>query len=441
MKYATDTLADARDPKTGAIRWGKLLLDKRVYIPILVLLAAAAVWAALPSSANELIPTYEVKREKFLVTLTESGEIRAVNAANVSAPRVRRISLKIVYLAPEGDYVQPGDTVCRFDLAEATIELREEESELEVKMSEKRRALADHKSTMTRMTADLKSAELSFELSKLNLEQMKYEAESKQKEAQLTHQRNEMELEKARQSVESQRIIQRSEMEKINLEIDQNRGDVERARRDLESMTLTAPREGLVVYGGNWSTGRKMAVGDEVWGGMPIVQLPDLSAMESETYVDEVDVGRVSAGLRAVVTLDAFQDSSFEGVVKSVARLGKDKEGSSALKVFETIISVTEQSDVLKPGMSTRNKIILNEIDDVLFVPQEAVFEKFGKRYVYVGDNGAFEEREVTLGEKSEDFVVIREGLEEGERVALRDPTIEINPETDGATNGAEFPS
>jgi multidrug efflux pump subunit AcrA (membrane-fusion protein) len=73
--------------------------------------------------------------------------------------------------------------------------------------------------------------------------------------------------------------------------------------------------------------------------------------------------------------------------------------------------------------MTTSNKIIIDKVPNVISVPHEAVFDKFGKTLVYVMSGSSFEEREVEVGTKGEDFVVIKNGLDGSETVALLDPT------------------
>ncbi|QQS36272.1 MAG: efflux RND transporter periplasmic adaptor subunit [Ignavibacteriales bacterium] len=386
---------------------------------IIIVLILNSVFASPDSS----VPVYKVVKDNFLVSVTESGELRAKNSISISSPRIRG-NLKIVYLIPEGTYVNAGDTVVRFDPTEAITNLKDAEAKLEIAISDKAKLVANQKSGMTRLESDLKSAELSFELSKLNVEQMKFEASVKQQEAQLNHKRNELSFLKSKQDLESQKIIDQSEMNKTDIEVQQKRSDLERAKRDLEMLTLTAPTEGLVVYENNWATGRKVAIGDTPWSGMTLVSLPDLSAMESITYVNEVDVSRVKKGLPVVVKLDAFRDSSFNADISSVASLGKTKDNNSNIKVFEIAVFIKSQSEILKPGMTTSNKIVINEIPGVLFVPQEAVFEMDGKKIVYVKNGSGFDVQFVEVGEKSENYIVITKGLEENQEVALRDPTI-----------------
>ncbi|MFH1195578.1 MAG: HlyD family efflux transporter periplasmic adaptor subunit [bacterium] len=371
------------------------------------------------------IPTYEVKKENFIVSITESGEIRAKQSITVSAPRIRG-NLKIVYLIPEGTYVKAGDVVVKFDPSEALTKLKDAEAQLEMSQSEKEKLLANHKSSIAQMESQLKSAELSYELSKLNLEQMKFEAEIKQHEAKLQHQKNELSFAQTKQEYESRKIIQQSELNKMDIEIKQKRNELDRAQAELESLTLSAPAEGLAVYEMNWSNnGRKYTVGDTPWGGAPIISLPDLSKMESLTNVNEVDVSKIKTGQKVLVKLDAFQDSTFHGTISSVGTLGRKKNDQSNINVFDITVDISEKSAILKPGMTTSNKMVIDEIPNTLFIPQESIFEKNGKNVVYIQNGSSFEEIEVNTGSKGEDYIVITKGIKDGDVVALIDPTIE----------------
>lgn len=429
------------DNKIKTLNIPPLFKNKKVLSGIGAGLILLIFFLLKPSAHVSNIPTFKVKKDKFLITVSESGELRAKNSVSVSAPRIRG-NLKIVYLIPEGTYVKTGEAVVKFDPTEALTNLKDAEAKLEIALSEREKVVANHKAEMTRLESDLKGAGLSYELSKLNLEQMKFEAEIKQQEAKLNHQRNELSFIKANQDLESRKIIHQSELSKVEIEAQQKRSDLERSKRDLEMLTLIAPMEGLVVYEINWGTGRKVAIGDTPWSGMTLISLPDLSTMESMTYVNEVDVSRVRKGLEVLVKLDAFQDSTFKGKISSVASLGKNKDRDSKIKVFEITVEIYSQSEILKPGMTTSNKLIINEISDVIYIPQEAVFEKEGKKIAYVKNGSGFDETSVELGEKSENYVVVTKGLNVDDEVALRDPNLIIEDEEGKTDAGStvQFP-
>jgi len=417
------------------------LLTRQYSLLTITLLAVILISFLFPSGTiNSNIPTYTINRDLFLVSITESGEIKAKKSISITAPRVRG-ALKIVQLVPEGNYIKSGDVVAKFDPTESIAKLKEAEAELEKTLSNKDKLLANHASQTAQMKSDLKSSELSFELSKLNMEQMKFEAEAKRREAKLQHNKNELNFEKTKQTFESNKIIQKSELENMNVEIRQTNNDLKKRQRDVDALTLTSSAEGLVVYGINWNNqGQKFQIGDQPWSGQAIATLPDLSKMESRTFVNEVDVSKVKTGQKVEVKLDAFQDSIFWGKVASVARLGKQKNNQSTIKVFDVFIEIDGVSEILRPGMTTSNKIIMDEIDDVIFIPHEALFGVKGKFVVYKKDGSNFEKVNVTTGKKSDNFVIIKSGLEDGDIVALRNPNEENFAEDGRDSNSVTMP-
>ncbi len=421
FKKLDEKIARLNLPIPSRLKNSKLITGSLVLFIIVIII----LMNSFSSSASN-VPTFKVKKDNFLVSITESGEIRAKNATSIVTPRVRG-NIKIVYLVPEGTYVHAGDTVVKFDPTEAFTALKDAEAKLEIAQSDKAKLMADQKSQLTSLESALKEAELSFELSKLNLEQMKFEAEIKQRQAKLEHEKNQLSLLKAKQDLESQKIIQKSELSKTNIQVQQAQSDLERAKRDLEALTLTTPKEGLVVYETNWSTGRKVMIGDTPWPGMPVVSLPDLSSMQSMTYVNEVDVSRVRKGQKVLVKLDAFQDSTFTGIISSVASLGRTKDRTSTIKVFEIEVDMQSQSPILKPGMTSSNKIIINQIPNVVYVPQECVFDNGGKKIVYLKNGSGFDEQVVETGEKSENYVVVTKGIKTNDVVALMDPNVKLD--------------
>jgi multidrug efflux pump subunit AcrA (membrane-fusion protein) len=104
--------------------------------------------------------------------------------------------------------------------------------------------------------------------------------------------------------------------------------------------------------------------------------------------------------------------------------------------------AVLDQSDpIMKPGMTVKVEVVVERIADVVYVPLESVFERGDGMICYVSNNGSFDEREVVLGKRNDNFVVVEEGLEEGERVALRDPNLPLEaiglPDDGGAEEAA----
>ena len=88
-------------------------------------------------------------------------------------------------------------------------------------------------------------------------------------------------------------------------------------------------------------------------------------------------------------------------------------------------MTIGDKDVLLKPGMTAQCTIITGRIPDQLFIPLDCVFEKEDTTVVYIKDRG-FNQRPVKVGKKNSDYAIVEDGLKEGERVALRDPTIPL---------------
>ncbi len=370
------------------------------------------------ASHREAVATVDVRRGEFLISFKSSGEIRAKNSFTLTTPRVRYGQMQIVYLVPEGTTVKPGDVVIRFATTDVDKTISDKEAELSINQSDLDKFRADKALRDSQLDGDRRNAELAYEQAKLQVEKMKYEAEMQRKETEINLERNRISYDQAKQKIESQAVVDKSEERKLVLKVQQTESDLKRAREDKEQYTLKATLGGLVVYENNWSTGRKIAVGDSPWGGMSLVSLPDLSKMQSQTYVNEVDISKVKVGQRVNIRLDAFPDKLFKGAVASVGTIGQQRDQSNT-KTFEVIVDIDGTDPVLKPGMTTSNEIVMSSIPDTLYVPIEAVFQKDGKTIVYKDSRP----QEVTLGPKNGNFVVVSGGIQAGDKLALRDPT------------------
>ena len=189
-------------------------------------------------------------------------------------------------------------------------------------------------------------------------------------------------------------------------------------------MTVTSPSPGIAILEENWSTDQKIAVDDQLWDGWPMISLPDLSVMKAEIPVNEVDIAKIDTSLDAYIRMDAFPDTSFHGVVTEVSTLARAKERGSSVKVFDVVVTLDETDATLMPGMTVSCVIVVDRITDTLFIPLEALFKKNGKNIVYVKKGSGFESRQVEIGQENQDFVIITQGLEEGDSIALIDPSI-----------------
>lgn len=383
-------------------------------------------------SGNNL-KTCKVKKGIFNIDLMETGEISAVEAINISSPPMswRYGAQKIVRIIEDGKEVKKGDTVLVLDPTEVHNGIKNAKSDLEIAQTELQKLKDEQQLKIGELEADLKIASLSLEISKIEFEQASYESEVKKKEIQLNLDRAKLDLDKAGQVIINTKKINQEDVNQANLRIRQFQNNIMDAENTLKLLTVLSPADGIPVLRKNWNTNNNWQIGDQVWSGIPLIDLPDLKKLKVTAEVNEVDVSKIALNQNAIIKIDAYPDSVFTGKVKNIASLARIKnEKNKRIKVFPVEIYVDQQSKILMPGMTVSLKITVNKLRDVHFVPLEALFKKDGKDFVYTKKGASFEKKEVTIGQANNDFVVIAAGLKENTELALTDPFVK-KEETD----------
>ncbi len=416
---------------------------------LLLVLVLGGAWLGehlMREEAASSIPIYPVQQGAFVIELKlKGGELESVEAENVVAPRVRG-QLKIIELFPEGEQVAVGDLLVQFEQTDFQKRVMDAEQQVESSKADLEKTLATQKAEIAKLEAEIANEEANLRLAELKIERMAFEATVQKEEAEIEAYKATLSHQQASEKLASQKIVNAAEVKKRQLEIEREERDLKQARDDLASTTIKAEKPGLVVYGKVWKGARpeKVRVGDEIWGGVNVISLPDLSQMQVKTYVNEVEVDKLDTGQVATIKLDALPEPTFHGKIKSIASLGREKEGEKNVKVFDVIVQIEEEDVRLKPGMTATCHVVVETIppkpsaapDSVqsdaaevataapmpLYIPLDAVFEKDGRTLVYRLVNGQPEEREVKLGQKNEDFVIVEQGLAPDDHVALRDP-------------------
>lgn len=232
-------------------------------------------------------------------------------------------------------------------------------------------------------------------------------------------------LETARTRLEelkTQEISIESRKEDVNLaktqvELDELR--LQEAKQRLEDTKVYSPIDGIVATR-TVQKGMIISSGiSNVGGGTTVMTLADLSRVFVLASVDESDIGRVAVGQTAKITADAFPTIPFTGRVERIATKGLNAYN---VVTFEVKIEVLdERKSLLKPEMTTNVEILLEEKDDILTIPVEALVRKGDRRYaVVVKPDGATEERAVEIGMTDGIRYEVMSGLSEGETVQVR---------------------
>lgn len=190
----------------------------------------------------------------------------------------------------------------------------------------------------------------------------------------------------------------------------------------LDKCKIYAPHDGMVTYAmeNRWSSQSNISAGTFVRQQQQIIQLPDLSSMQVKTSVHETVQDQIKEGLSVTVKVEAVGNKSFRGTVKSVGVLPeRGNYFNSDIKVYTTIITIDDEVDDLKPGMTAVADIHVDLLEDVLTVPVQAVVQIGDESWCYVNAGSNVERRPIEVGQTNDKFVEIKSGLTAGEQVVL----------------------
>ena len=231
-------------------------------------------------------------------------------------------------------------------------------------------------------------------------------------------------LVQAKEQIENKKKVQAEDLKQKKASIEQDRDRMQEAYETLDRLHVVSPSNGLAIIRENRSTDAKFQAGDQCWGGSWLIDLPDLSRMKVKLNINEVDISKITKNMEAEIRPDAYSDSIFSGHVMSIANLAVNKERKSTIKVFPVERLVDRADENLLPGLTVSCRIIVDRIEDVDYLPLEAVHTEGDKSYVFRATLSGYERVEVETGTANTDYIIITRGLRKGDRVALVDPTV-----------------
>ncbi len=377
------------------------------------------------SKARE-VPLTEVRRGPVTMTVNARGDIRGSNSETFLAPRTGDSELPIIFLREVGEWVDKGEVVVEFDATQQEYRLREAEADLEE---------AQQAVIQARAEAQAALEEARFQVIATDTEMRLAQQEIRKNELLAGVQRrlNEINLEKAknnhRQAQEDYENRQASMGSGIAVKesaVDKARQEAELARRNIESLTMRAKSSGYVERMTN-TTGvgilyagmslPKFRLGDTARPGQPVAAIPGMETWEVSVRVPETDRGYLQVGQPVVVHPAALPGQALVG---HIAVLG-GATGYSYNRTFECRVALDEVDPGLRPGLSADVEITVASLDDVLWVPSQALFDSDGRSFVYIKTDQGYIRQFVTLTRRSESQAVIS-GIEEGTLVTLAAP-------------------
>ena len=369
--------------------------------------------------------TVKVEKGEFEILVTTTGELQAISSVDIMGPlelrnsrslRIREI--KIQDLVPEGTVVDSGDYVGDLDRSEIGTSLKDLEDELETTESKYLMTQLDTTMQLRELRDQLVNLKFTMEEKQIVLDQSKYEPPATIRQATIDLEKAQRAYEQANDNYSLKKQQAQASMREAAINLDQAKRKVEQIKNVISKFTIFAPQSGMVIYKKEWS-GQKRKVGSTInpWD-LAVATLPDLSVMNSKTYVNEIDISKIKAGQEVRIGIDAFPEKKYTGEVIEVANIGEQLQNTDA-KVFEVLIGVDQSDSIMRPSMTTSNQIITNVYEEVLYLPLEAIHNEDSISFVYTKSN---KKQVIVPGESNENYIIIEQGLKEGAEVYLSVP-------------------
>jgi RND family efflux transporter MFP subunit len=382
---------------------------------------ALALWAGRSSSDH---PTAAVQREDVRITVEASGQLRAAVSFEIGPPSVQDFwEYNLSWMIPEGTFVEKGAVIARFDATEIEDRLREHKTTLEKTLQEREKEQRNLEVDLKRLRLDLVKAEGELKQVDLDLSVPQdlvsfIELEQTRLKRELAARR----VEFLREKIDFSAALVQSKLELLDVKSKFAEGKIAYNEDAQGKFEVRAPVAGLVVYQPK-GNGDRWEIGEGVWMLAKIMEIADISTLQIEADVLEVDAARVAPGQPAEITVDAIPGLTMRSTVERIGRLVHQRSMQDASKVFEAILPLQDpDTSILRPGMGVQLQIETALLTDRLTIPLEAVrLAPDGPCVDVHRRDGAVERRAVVLGQRTQERVVVESGLEEGERVAVGD--------------------
>ena len=406
----------------------------RGLVIVLGLMVVGVAFGAVRSSrAVPVIPTATVESGEFVETVQFRGHVIAEKSVQLKAPSVTG-DIQIIKLARTGTAVKPGDAVAQFDTSKLLDTLNTRRSDMKQAEAAIEQERAKGRLLEEQDRTDLLKAGYDVERAKLDVSQQESLSQFDAAEKKLALADAEQSL---REAETKQKSDQTSSQATVNGKVQERAkalADVSRAEADIASMTLRAPADGVVTLLPNWrargftrESPPEFRPGDQAWNGATIAELPDFSTLQVSTRIDEVDRGRIQSSQTATIRVDAVPDREFRAHIAQISALAKTEFTTwPPPRNFDVTLQLDTKDPRLRPGMSGSGRITVDRIRGSILIPPAAIFTQAGTTIVYILSGSKFVARTVVVGPRNEEQLAVISGLVEGEKVALKDPTLAV---------------
>ena len=399
------------------------------FLIVAVLLAVAAsasvFWwrKTLDARQKELKPVMVTAvRRDFTSSVLATGAVRPQVGAEVHVGA--RISGKVTQLkANIGDMVKKGQVIAELEKEDLEAVVAQRQAELDLARAKLSALEALRPKDIPKAQAEVDQWKATRALAQKELERedglLKGDFTTQQARDRAREQLSvaEAQLVSAQKRLEALITRYDEDLKQARAEVARAQASLEQSRVQLSYAIIVAPISGAIASVST-QEGETVAAG---LNAPTFVTIIDLDRLQVDAYVDEVDIGKVKPGQKAVFTVDTFPNQEFEGRVDAIYPKAVIQEN---VVNYDVVIEITGPfAGLLRPEMTASVTIFLDQRKDVLALPVKAVGREQGKNVVYVADrDGHPARREIKTGWKDGQWVEIVSGLSEHEPVFLDIP-------------------
>jgi HlyD family secretion protein len=274
----------------------------------------------------------------------------------------------------------------------------------------------------------VKKGDLLVELDKSELESQINEASFQIEASQLHAEKMKLDLGREQQLIDAKLVSQKEFDDlKIDAQLAENQLEIDSAhaetlRQQLAKTTILAPRSGTVLKI-DVLEGTVIIGAGSVSTGTSLMTVADLSQLEVDADVDEIDVAQLQVGMPVHLSLDSIPDLKLEGKIKFISPLavarGDKAQTDDSIHVFPIVVTLDTTDPRVKVGLTANLAIPLSHVERALSLPLSMVFEDENTSFVYLRSNGTITRKNIKVGINDAEYVEIKSGLNEGDEVSL----------------------
>lgn len=364
------------------------------------------------------IPTYEVNTQRFSIEINADGEIEAAESQKIIAPGRRPMML--AWLADENTHVNEGDVIARFDAERITRDKNEEEFAVRKLQQD----IINSQASQTQEKQDIKSEQNFIEeefafVDRFAIDDLRIYSQLDIIDT--LQNRDFLEAKDSFLAWKETSVLEQhdSAMSVLDIKKQGHQSKLQQYLSALKQLEVTAPYSGLLVYVKD-RRGEKPAVGNTVFPGSPIAEIPNLENLQARLYVLADDAIDLANGQNVDIQLDAFPNKTFSGELSSVAAFPREIKRGNPIKYYELTASINDQdTTILKPGRKLSATIRVTQPMDTIAVPLQSIIYEQEQSFVYLQTGNEFSKQPVTTGRKNLYFIEITSGLTLNDAIAL----------------------